>query len=172
MMKPSISLIAAVGRNGQIGLDNKLLWSLPEDLKNFRAITSAHTIVMGRKTFESIGKPLPKRTNVVISNKASTFASNESLVWLPSVEDTLTWLKNNSGLQGQEVFVIGGGQIYEAFLPFAQRLYLSEVDYSGPADAFFPKWDRQQWQELEHKKYPASVEQQTLAWSFHIWQRL
>ena len=134
-----ISIIVAVARNGVIGGGNTLLWHISEDLKRFKALTTGHPVVMGRKTFESLGRPLPNRTNVVVTRQhieipGCTGAGSlvEALALFPAQE---------------EVFVTGGGQIYAQALPLADRIYLTTVmrDYEG--DTRFPDWNRSGWTE-------------------------
>lgn len=134
----SYSMIAAVGRNGEIGINNKLPWDIPEDMKRFREVTRGHTVIMGRKTHESIGRPLPNRTNIVISMDPEYKA--QGCVVVNSVEDALLRSKNDG-----EVFVIGGGHIYEAALPYVDRIYLTEINADFSADTYFPKFDRNEW---------------------------
>jgi dihydrofolate reductase len=133
-----IYLVAAVARNGVIGADGKLPWHLPEDLKHFRNLTLGHPVIMGRRTWESLGKPLPGRENIVVSRRpgfeapgASVAASLEGAIALCTGEST--------------AFVIGGAEIYAAALPLADGLVLTEIaqDYDG--DTRFPAWDRDAW---------------------------
>ena len=126
-MQPRVSMIAAVGRNRELGLGNGLLWHIPEDLKRFKALTLGHPVIMGRKTFESIGKPLPGRTNLVVSRSSL------------SLEDALAQAKK---LDKEEIFIIGGAQIYEQALPYADRLCLTLIDDAKEADAFFPEYEK------------------------------
>lgn len=135
-----ISIIVAVARNGVIGGGNTLLWHISEDLKRFKALTTGHPVVMGRKTFESLGRPLPNRTNVVVTRQhieipgcTVSGSLEEALALFPAQE---------------EVFVTGGGQIYAQALPLADRIYLTTVmrDYEG--DTRFPDWNRSGWTEV------------------------
>lgn len=140
-----ISLIAAIGKNNELGKDNQLLWHLPDDLKRFKELTTGHTIVMGRKTFESIGKPLPNRRNIVITRDTSY--KKEGVEVIHSLEE----VENLP----EEIFIIGGGEIYAQALPFADRLYLTQVDTTLDADTFFPPFEKSEWNETErihHKK--------------------
>jgi dihydrofolate reductase len=122
-----ISIIAALGKNRELGKQGALLWRIPEDLKRFKTLTVGHPVVMGRKTFESIGKPLPGRTNLVLSRAGM------------SLEEALKKAKDAPG--GEEIFIIGGAQIYEQALPFADRLYLTLIEAeASDADAFFPAY--------------------------------
>lgn len=133
-----VSLIAAIGNNRELGKDNKLLWHIPQDLQRFRELTSGHTIVVGRRTFESIGRALPNRTNIVITHSASlTRPGLAKLIVAHSLKEALDRAKE---LGENEVFVIGGGQIYQEALPFADKLYLTIVDGTFDADTFFPDY--------------------------------
>jgi dihydrofolate reductase len=142
-----ISLIVAISKNRAIGKDNKLLWYIPEDMKRFRAITSGHPVVMGRKTFESIGRPLPNRTNIVITRDRSY--KPEGVVIAHSLDEAMEIAKQSphlaSPMQGegsaQEIFILGGGQIFEQVMHIADRLYITVIDADVPdADAFFPEY--------------------------------
>lgn len=144
--KPRLSLIAAVASNGVIGSDNTLPWRLPEDLKRFKALTLGHPVVMGRKTYESIGRPLPGRRNIVITRDA-TYAA-DGCETANSLETALAACNATT----DEVFVIGGAQIYAEALPLAQRLYLTEIRREFPGDARFPVFDRIGWQEKTRER--------------------
>ena len=130
-----ISMIAAAGKNMELGRNNSLIWHLPDDLKFFKKTTLGKCIVMGRKTFESLPKALPGRKNIVISSNKNYEAPGA--VAVPSPEEAL------KEAEGDEVFIIGGESVYNAFLPSADNIYLTEVDAScGDADAFFPDFDK------------------------------
>ena len=136
-----IQIIAAVGKNFELGKKNKLLWNLPADLKHFRDATAGKTIVMGRKTFESIGRPLPNRRNIILTRDQNFSAKNAEIVFHPEKIPT------------DDFFVIGGAEIYKIFLPKAEKLILTFVDAAFPdADAFFPKIDFQKWKKISEKK--------------------
>jgi dihydrofolate reductase len=139
--KPRVSLIAAVASNGVIGSDNSLPWQLPEDLKHFKALTLGHPVIMGRKTHESIGRPLPGRRNIVISRNAAFSAKGCETA--ASLDAALAACAGTT----DEVFVIGGAQIYAGALAKAQRLYLTEIGAEYPGDAYFPEFDRNTWRE-------------------------
>lgn len=150
MNQAQIIIIAAVARNLAIGLDNKLLWRLPEDLKRFKALTMGQPILMGRKTFESLGKPLPGRRNLVISrNPLRHFEGAEVFHSL----DAAIAACADAG----KVFVIGGAEIYGQALEIADVLDLTEVDDSPEADAFFPNFDRILWQEVSREAHEDSA---------------
>jgi dihydrofolate reductase len=133
----SISLITAFDPNQVIGHKNQLPWHLPEDLQHFKEITSGHTIVMGRKTFESIGKPLPNRHNIIISSSLSSNDINGATV-IKNPQEVLN-------LQDSSIYIIGGASIYEYFLPYAQRLYITHIKQAFQGDCFFPTIDWEQW---------------------------
>lgn len=134
--KYMISLIAILGKNRELGKDNKLIWNIPEDLKRFRQITAGHPVIMGRKTFQSIGRPLPKRMNIVISSDRNFAADGITVV--PSLEDALNLAEKSPG--NDEIFIIGGGNVYAQSITIADRLYLTIVDATAPADTFFPDY--------------------------------
>ena len=142
-----LSLIAAVARNRAIGKDNQLLWHLPEDMKHFRETTRGKPVVMGRKTWEALPekfRPLPGRQNIVVSRDPAYKAHGADLAG--SLEGALALAGG-----AEEVFVIGGEQLYRAALPFAARLYLTEVELEPEADAFFPELNPAVWQEVERR---------------------
>lgn len=155
-----VSLIAAIGKNGELGKDNKLLWSLPEDLKLFKNLTTGHHLIVGRKTFESIGRALPNRISVVISSKPRP--NSENLIFVASLESALEFCQKSGD---PEVFVIGGGTIYSKALEqnIVDKMYISRVDYSGPADTFFPAIDKNQFNLLSTEPY------QTFSWE--VWEK-
>ena len=135
-----VSIIVAVAENGVIGSDNQLIWHLSDDLKNFKKITSGHCIIMGRKTFESIGRPLPNRTNIILSrNKDYTV---DGCIVLNSLSGALTYSEK---IGEEEVFIIGGQAIYNAAYDLADKLYLTKVSASPKGDAFFTKIQLEHW---------------------------
>lgn len=152
-----ISLIAAVGNNLELGLNNKLIWNIPEDLKYFKQITTDKTIVMGRKTYESIGKPLPNRKNIVLSKKSVKI---DGVLVVNDYKDILD-------LQ-EDIFVIGGQSIYELFLPFADNIYLTEIEESSEADSYFPNFDR----ELYKKEIVKRSNFKNINYSFVIYKKI
>ena len=135
---PRVSLIAAVAANGVIGRDGALPWHLPEDLKRFKALTLGHHIVMGRKTYESIGRLLPGRTTVIVTRQRD-YAVPGAIV-ATSLEDAIARCAGDD-----EVFVIGGAEIYRAALPIADRMYLTLVQAPFEGDTKFPAWETQDW---------------------------
>lgn len=147
--RPRVSLIAAVAANGTIGLDNRLPWRLPRDLQRFKALTLGYPVVMGRRTWESIGRPLPGRENIVVT-RSTLFAAPGCRV-AHSLEEAL-----DTAGAAAEAFVIGGGDLYRAALPLAQRLLLTEIRRDYPGDAFFPAFDRAQFLETSREPQRAA----------------
>ena len=130
-----ISIIAIIDKNRAIGKNNDLLWNIPSDLKNFKKITKGHTVIMGRKTYESIGSVLPDRKNIILSSNKK-YKIRGAIIY-----NSIQKLLKKYYKSKEEVFVIGGGTLYEQFLPFADKLYLSIVqNYPKDADTFFPKY--------------------------------
>lgn len=142
-----ISIIVAMAENRAIGYKNKLPWGrLPEDLKRFKEITLGHAIIMGRKTFESIGRALPGRKNIVITSDRNYALKAPGCTVTFSVDDAIEKAKSFSS---DEIFVIGGAEIYKQFLPMAEKIYLTLVHKEWPGDAFFPDLDLVKWEEIE-----------------------
>lgn len=150
-----LSIISAIGNNNEIGKANALLWNLPEDMKHFKETTMGHTVIMGQKTFESIGRPLPKRRNIVITLDKSFQANGVEIVYST---DELEKLLNETMSNDEEAFIIGGGQIYKLFIEKADKLYITHVDVSVPdADTYFPTIDMNVWKEIDSKEYSADL---------------
>lgn len=146
-----ISIISAIGNNNEIGKKNDLLWSLPADMKHFRETTKGHTVIMGQKTFESIGKPLPNRRNIVLTQ--NNLFKPKGVEIFHSLDDLGAQLLNQN--KDEEVFIIGGGMIYKLFIDKADKLYITHVDAEFPdAEIFFPEIDKNKWQKIKSEKYP------------------
>lgn len=145
--QPLVSLIVAMAQNGVIGRGNTLPWRLPDDLRRFKEFTLGKTLLMGRKTFESIGHPLPGRNNLVLTRDVSWHA--EGVVVVHSVEEAL------ARTTGGELVAIGGAEIYRLVLPFARRIYLTHVHADVPGDTYFPEFDPLQWADVEYLAHPA-----------------
>ena len=141
-----ISLIAAIGKNNIIGVDNKLPWKLSADLKRFRHITSGKPVIMGRKTFESIGKPLPNRTNIIITRDKNYKADGCTVVH--SADEALKAAHGNN-----EIMVIGGEQIFREFLPIATKMYLTFIDKEFKGDVYFPEYNENEWKEVFREEH-------------------
>lgn len=150
-----ISLIAAIGKNNELGKGNTLLWHMPADLKHFKEITTLHPVIMGRKTFESIGHPLPNRRNIVITRnlnyKKDLPAGTGGVELVYSLNEALDLFPD----QDEEIFIIGGGELYKQTMPIADKLYITHIDTEdSAADAFFPEIIPTVWSEVlceEHK---------------------
>lgn len=143
-----ISLIAAMDRNRLIGINNRMPWHLPADLAHFKSLTFGKPVVMGRKTFESIGKPLPGRTNIVLTRNPEI--SFDGVRCVDSFENAKTVVSD-----ADELMIIGGSTLYEILLPEAHRLYLTLVDARLEGDAWFPRIDYEEWVISKEEKYPA-----------------
>lgn len=159
-----ISLIAAIAKNNVIGKGNTLLWRLPADMKHFRKLTIGKPIIMGRKTYESIGRPLPERTNIVLT-RDKNFAP-EGCVVVHSVEEAL-----GKAAGHEEVMIVGGGEIYNLFLPLAKRMYLTLVDHDFEGDTYFPDFPREEWQEVSCERHGLD-EKNPYSCSFVVWERI
>ena len=157
----NLSIIVAMSSNRVIGVNNTLPWHLSEDLKHFKSLTTDHTIIMGRKTYESIGRPLPNRRNIVISRNSNT--SYEGVEVVHSLEDAFSISTND-----KEVFVIGGSNIYEQALSFVDQLYITEIKKSFIGDAFFPEINKQIWIEYSRDDH---VTNDGLEFSFVKYQK-
>lgn len=158
-----ISIIVAVAENGVIGDKNSLLWHIAEDMRFFKRTTSGHPVVMGRKTYESLGRPLPNRTNVVISR---TLAEIEGCTVVRSLEEAVAMFSED-----EEVFIIGGAQIYALALEVADRFYLTRVGHSYEGDTSFPEWDTKQWRLLSREAYERG-EKYPYPFAFELYERV
>ncbi len=140
----TVTILAAIARNGVIGVDGGLPWHLPDELRLFKEATLGHVLVMGRRTYESVGRPLPGRTTVVVTRQPDWQVDSEQVVRAGSVPDAL----EAAALLDDEVFVVGGAQIYADALPLADRLALTFVDAEPKGDTVFPDVDWSQWREI------------------------
>lgn len=149
--RPPVTLVAAVARNRVIGRGNDLPWHLPEDLAFFKRLTLGHPVVMGRRTFDSIvarlGKPLPGRTNIVVTREAKRAIPGATAV--DSIHDAV-----DAARGAPEAFVIGGAEIFRLALPLAQRAWLTEIDADFAGDTFLPALDAREWREAERQTHP------------------
>ena len=157
-----ISIIVAMSQNSVIGYKNELPWHISEDLKNFRKITLNHSVIMGRKTYDSIGKPLKDRNNIVISRDASLVIDGVEVV--NSFENAIS--KTN---ESSETFIIGGGQIYSIALPIATHMYITKVDGIIDGDAFFPDYIQDEWKEVAREDL---ISENELKFSFLKYERI
>ena len=153
-----VSIIVAIAANGVIGDKNSLLWHIKEDMRFFRQKTTSHPVIMGRKTYDSLGRPLPNRTNVVISR---TLNHIEGCTVVHSLEEAIALFPSE-----EEIFIIGGAQIYAQALDVADRMYITHIEHSYEGDTSFPEWNRAQWRLVEKEsmlcgenfRYPFSFE--------------
>jgi len=149
-----IVLVAAIGRNNVIGRDGQLPWRLKSDLKHFRALTIGKPVVMGRKTYESIGKPLPGRTNIVLTRDLGVIVPGGVLA--TTMDAAMGYAKEDAVRRGvDEIMVIGGGDVFERLLPKADRLEITHVHASPEGDAYFPRIEPSDWREVNRVSYPA-----------------
>lgn len=142
-----LSIIVAVAENNVIGKDNKLIWHLPEDLKRFKKLTTGHTIIMGRKTFESLGRILPNRKHVILCNDMELNIEDENVEVLEDISMLKQYIDST-----EENFVIGGATIYKLLLPYANKIYLTLIHEKFEGDVFFPEIDEREWKIVETEK--------------------
>jgi dihydrofolate reductase len=159
-----ISIIVAVSEDWGIGKDNELLWHISEDLKRFKRLTTGKTVVMGKKTWESLPKrPLPGRKNIVLTDVP--MESIEGSVTAYSIQDALQKCE-----KGEEIFIIGGGSIYRQFMPIADRLYITHVQMKAPADIYFPEIDLNVWRVIEIEEFAVN-ETNLIPYTYTIYER-
>jgi dihydrofolate reductase len=158
-----ISMIFAIGKNNALGYKNKMPWHLPADLAYFKKITLGQPVIMGRKTFESLGKPLPGRTNIVITRNKDF--SHEGCIVIDSINMAKELVKD------KEAFIIGGAEIYKAFLPIADKMYITEIDSEFEADVFFPEIDYSKWK-LVSNEPGITDERNPYNFKFLVYQRI
>ena len=139
----NFSIIAAIGRNYELGYQNKLLWYIPADLKRFKNITSGHTVLMGMNTFKSIGsKPLPNRRNIILTHRK---IKSDAVIVANSIPQVFELIDKN-----EETFILGGAMLYKQFLPMTRKMYLTHIEKEYVADTFFPAFDRNDWNVIEN----------------------
>ncbi len=160
-----VSIIVAASENYAIGKNNSLLWSLPKDMKFFKSTTSFHCVVMGRLTYESLGKPLPNRTNIVVSRQEN--ANFEGCLVVKSIEEALVQAKSN---QESETFIIGGGKIYASSMPLVDRIYITKVHAKFEADTFFPEISTKDWKCISSEPQ-IKDEKHAYNFDFEVWER-
>ena len=156
-----VSLIVAVGKNREIGLQNKIPWKCSEDLKFFKKTTWGHHLLMGRKTFESLGRPLPGRKSIILTKNRDY--QKEGILVAHDFAEAIGVAKKAGE---DELMVCGGASIYQASLPYADRIYLSTIDYQGEADTFFPEIDLGKWNQVYRRDHDG-----TLPWSIQILEK-
>lgn len=163
-----LSVIVAMAHNRVIGLNNQMPWHLPADLAWFKKNTLNKPVIMGRKTFESIGRPLPNRHNIVISRQIESIDNKISNVsWVKSIDEAISLAQKQ---QPDEVFIIGGGNIYQQVLPLIDRLYLTHIDAELQGDTYFPDYLSEQWQVIYQEDHQAD-EKNSYPYQFKILQR-
>lgn len=160
-----VSLLLAASENDVIGKDNKLPWHLPDDLKYFKNLTWGLPILMGRKTFESIGKPLPGRKSIVITRDQNW--THEGISVVHSVEEAI---EKAEGFGAKEIFVIGGAQIFGSTLPVAGRIYLTRIHHSFDGDVFFPSISTDEWR-LSSERFCAADEKNAYDHTYQVWEK-
>lgn len=161
-----ISLVVAAAKNNVIGKDNQLVWNLPNDMKYFKNVTWGMPVVMGRKTFEALGKPLPGRKNIILTRQANW--NVEGTIPVKTLEDAMFLVK---AMDVKEMMVIGGGEIFKMVFEKAKRIYLTRVDAEPEGDAYFPAIDPKVWRLVSQKDYEAD-EKHMYNYSFQIWERI
>lgn len=164
-MKPILSAIVAISENHVIGYQNQLPWHLPADLKHFKDITTGHPIIMGRKTYQSIGKPLPNRSNIIITRDPDFMAA--ACLIAASIEEAILLAATTNT---NEAFIIGGAEIYKTSLPLVQRIYLTVIHHTFAGDAFFPILDENTWKEVSREDHAAD-EKNAFHYSFIVMER-
>jgi dihydrofolate reductase len=162
----TISLVVAAAKNNIIGKDNQLVWVLPNDMKYFKNVTWGMPVVMGRKTFEALGKPLKGRKNIVITRQGDWKVENT--VAVKNLDDAIFLVRN---MNVKEMMVIGGGEIYRMAFEKAKRIYMTRVDAEPEGDTSFPEIDPGTWKLVHEKDYPADESHQ-YAYSFQVWERI
>ncbi|UCD76754.1 MAG: dihydrofolate reductase [Phycisphaerales bacterium] len=158
-----LSIIVAMSENHVIGLHGDMPWRLPDDLKRFKALTTGHAVIMGRKTFDSIGRPLPNRTNIVITR--DTRRAIEGVTVVHSLDEALRYAVGN-----EEIFIIGGGEIYRQALALADRIYVTLVHAAVDGDTFFPAFDDRVWRLVSDEHHDAD-DRHAHAFSFRLYVR-
>ncbi|WP_405330150.1 dihydrofolate reductase [Leeuwenhoekiella sp. LLG6367-2.1] len=159
-----ITMIAAAAENNALGKDNDLVWHLPDDFKRFKQLTSHHHIIMGRKTFETFPKPLPNRTHIVITREEN-YEAGADIIVVNSIEAALDYAKNDDNL-----FIIGGGEIYKLGLPYATHIELTRVHHTFEADAFFPELNPENWS-LVNTQFHDKDERHKYSFSYLTYER-
>ncbi|MCI8396221.1 MAG: dihydrofolate reductase [Clostridia bacterium] len=142
-----LSIIVAIAKNNAIGKDNKLIWHLPEDLKRFKELTTGKTIIMGRKTFESLGRVLPNRKHIVITRNKDLKIENEMVECITDTKELEQYINSK-----EELFVIGGATIYKMLMPYTKKMYITKIDEEFEADTYFPVIDEKEWKVENREK--------------------
>lgn len=162
----TISFVVAAANNNVIGKDNQLVWNLPNDMKFFKNVTWGMPVVMGRKTYEALGKPLPGRKNIILTRQADWKAAGT--VAVKSFDDAVLLVKE---MDVKEMMVIGGGEIFKMLMPKASRIYMTRVDAAPEGDAFFPEIDPKEWKLVSRKDHQVDIKH-AYNYSFQVWERV
>ena len=144
-----LSIIVAKAKNNIIGKNNELVWNIPDDMKRFKALTTGHPVIMGRKTFESIGKPLPNRENIILTRNEDYIIEGENVKIVHSIDDLKEYINSD-----ENAFVIGGATIFTQLMPYVKVLYVTEIDKDFDGDALFCKIDENEWREISRQPGP------------------
>ena len=158
-----LSIIVAKAKNNVIGKDNKLLWHIPEDLKRFKSLTTGHTIIMGRKTFDSIGRVLPNRKHVVLTHNLDFKVHDENVEIVHSIDEIKKYIESD-----EENFVIGGAMIYNLLMPYVTKMYITEIDKNFEGDSVFPPVNLEKWKEVKR----VESKDDNLEYSFVDYERI
>lgn len=161
-----LSIVVAKAKNNIIGKDNKLLWHLSDDLKRFRALTEEHAIIMGRKTFESLGKVLPNRRHIVFSNNPDFKVNDENVEVVHSLLQIQEYIESE-----EEAFVIGGAMMYNFLMPYVSKMYVTEIEKEFEGDTFFPRIDDKKWKEISREKGPEDGEN-NFEYNYVVYQKI
>ena len=161
-----LSIVVAKAKNNIIGKDNKLLWHLSDDLKRFKALTEGNTIIMGRKTFESLGKVLPNRKHIVFSNNPDFKVNDENVEVVHSLLQIQEYIESE-----EEAFVIGGAMMYNFLMPYVSKMYVTEIEKEFEGDAFFPRIDDKKWKEISREKGPEDGEN-NFEYNYVVYQKI
>ncbi len=161
-----LSIVVAKAKNNIIGKDNKLLWHLSDDLKRFKALTEGHTIIMGRKTFESLGRVLPNRKHIVFSNNPDFKVNDENVEVVHSLLQIQEYIESE-----EEAFVIGGAMMYNFLMPYVSKMYVTEIEKEFEGDAFFPRIDDEKWKEVSREKGPEDGEN-NFEYNYVVYQKI
>lgn len=161
-----LSIVVAKSKNNIIGKENKLVWNLPEDLKHFKELTTGHTIIMGRKTFDSIGRVLPNRKHIILSQNPNLIIKDKNVQVVHSLLEIQELIESQ-----EEAFVIGGAAIYNFLMPYVKKMYVTEIDEEFEGDTFFPKINTDIWKETKREK-GIKNEQNNLDYDFVTYERI
>lgn len=162
-----LSIIVAKAKNNIIGKNNQLLWHLSDDMKRFKALTTGHPVIMGRKTFESIGKPLSNRENIIFTTNPDFSVEGENVKVVHSIEDIKEYINNDD----INAFVIGGAMIYNLLMPYVKVLYVTEINKDFEGDTFFNKINEEEWKEISRQEGPAD-EENDFTYDYVVYKRV